>query len=108
MRGDSKKDNMLEKDFEQLAQKTLDAIAEKLDALDASGELELEYQNGIITIKLESGKQFIVNKHAPSKQIWLSSPISGGLHFSYNDGWKLADGRELENTIMSEITELSK
>ena len=71
------------KDFEPLASKTLDGLAEKLDALDAAGELELEYQNGIITITLDSGKQLIINKHAPSQQIWLSSPISGGLHFFY-------------------------
>lgn len=99
---------MLETEFELLAKASLDSIAESLEELDASGELELEYQNGIITITLDSGKQFIVNKHAPSKQIWLSSPISGGLHFSHNDGWKLADGRELETMLMAEITELSQ
>ncbi len=98
---------MLEKDFEQLAKKTLDDIVAALDELDASGDLELEYQNGIITITLESGKQFIVNKHAPSQQIWLSSPLSGGLHFSYDNGWKLSDGRELQATLMAEIAELS-
>lgn len=98
---------MLEKDFEQLAKNTLDEIADALDTYDASGELELEYQNGILTITLKSGKQFIVNKHAPSGQIWLSSPISGGLHFSYNNGWKLADGRELKKILFSELNTLA-
>lgn len=101
---------MLEKDFGKLAEKTLDKMADALDAFDESGDLELEYQNGILTIILNSGKQLIINKHAPSQQIWLSSPISGGLHFSYDnilDKWKLPDGRVLNDILSEELKTLA-
>lgn len=97
---------MQENDFQKLAQKTLDAIADNLDGLDEAGAIELEYSNGIINITTNSNKQFIINKHAPSGQIWLSSPVSGGLHFSYNQSsgkWLLGDGRELKSMLENEL-----
>jgi iron donor protein CyaY len=93
-----------------MAEKTLRAFADILDKFDESGDLEIDYQDGIITITLNSGKQFIVNRHAPSQQIWLSSPISGGLHFSYDDiekKWKLADGRTLDDILSNELKKLA-
>jgi frataxin len=27
---------------------------------------------------------WVINKQAPSRQIWLSSPVSGPTHFAYN------------------------
>ena len=101
---------MLEKDFGKFAEKTLDKLADALDSLDESGDLELEYQNGILSITLNSGKQIIVNKHAPSQQIWLSSPVSGGLHFSYDNisnQWMLADGKMLNNILSEELKTLA-
>lgn len=102
--------HMQENEFQQLATEALDNLADALDTLDASGDLELEYQGGIITIILPSGKQFIINKHTPSQQIWLSSPISGGLHFPYNSTsrkWQLSNGRILNNVLAEELKALS-
>jgi|CXWL01.1.fsa_nt_gi iron donor protein CyaY len=101
---------MLEKDFGQIAEKTLDKLADALDSFDEAGDLELEYQNGILNITLNSGKQFIINKHAPSQQIWLSSPISGGLHFSYDfavNKWKLTDGKSINEILSAELKKLA-
>ncbi len=101
---------MLEKDFEELAAKTLSKISDALDQFDEAGDLEADYQNGIITITLDSGKQFIVNQHAPSRQIWLSSPLSGGKHFSYDTAsgnWQLADGVVLNTLLSAELKTLA-
>lgn len=95
--------------FEQLVNKTLDCLADSMEELDASGEIELEYQSHIITLKFSSGKEIVVNKHSPSQQIWLSSPLSGGLHFSYNENtsnWQIADGRILEDFLAAEVNKL--
>lgn len=100
---------MQEKDFEELAAKTLNKIADILDRFDEAGDLEVDYQNGIITITLDSGKQFIVNRHAPSRQIWLSSPLGGGKHFSYDaasGNWQLSDGTELNKLLSVELKTL--
>ena len=56
----------------------MDAIDEQLGDL-----LDVDIESGILTIELDSGAQYILNKHRPNKQIWLSSPTSGAHHFEY-------------------------
>jgi len=99
---------MNETEFHLLADTTLGAMYDTLEEADADGLLEVEYQGGIITIALPDGKQFIVSKHTASRQIWLSSPMSGGLHFSSADGnWKLADGRTLGAVLAEELQRIA-
>jgi frataxin len=78
---------MDERAFETLAGRTLAAIAERLeDALADVADVEL--RGGILTITCEAGGQFVLNKHAPSREIWLSSPVSGAIHFARRgDDW---------------------
>ncbi|MDE3059637.1 MAG: iron donor protein CyaY [Pseudomonadota bacterium] len=95
---------MNESEFHRRADDTLNALADALEEADARGALEVEYQAGIMTIELSSGTSYIISKHAPSQELWLSSPRSGGLHFHYADGeWKLADGRTLEGILSQEL-----
>ena len=70
--------------FHGAADKTLAHLGATLEPFDQNGTLEVEYQAGVMTIALENGKQFLISKHAPTRQLWLSSPVSGGWHFSYN------------------------
>lgn len=64
--------------FETLADSLLatleDALADHVDA---------ELQGGILTVEAEAGT-WIVNKHAPTQQIWLSSPVSGAKHYAFD------------------------
>lgn len=99
---------MQETEFHRLADATLDALADGLEEADGSGQIEVEYQGGVIAIDLPGGKQLIVSKHTASRQIWLSSPVSGGLHFSHAaGGWQLADGRTLNNVLAAELKTLA-
>jgi frataxin len=47
-------------------------------------DAEVELRGGILTVELEDGRQYVINKHAPSRQIWLSSPVSGAAHFAHD------------------------
>lgn len=88
----------------------LEIVMEKLEAADESGVLEAELAGGILTIECENGKKLVISCHAPSEQIWLASPVSGGLHFAGADGfthWQLPDGRELYAVLRAEIRQLS-
>jgi frataxin len=78
---------MDERAFETLAGQTLAMIAERLeDALSDGADVEL--RGGILTIICEDGGQFVLNKHAPSRELWLSSPVSGATHFARRgDDW---------------------
>lgn len=71
--------------FSALADDILNRIADAVD--DALGdEIEVEIQGGILTLSLPGGGQYVINKHAPNRQIWLSSPSSGATHFDHADG----------------------
>jgi frataxin len=96
-----------ETDFHRRADATLAAILDQLEPRYEAGALEeLELQGGILTIRTDAGRSFVVSKHAPSRQLWLASPLSGGLHFAARDHgqWQLSDGRELVAHLLGELT----
>ena len=69
--------------FEALADETLQRCMDHID--DALGDrLDVDLEGGILTIELESGGQYVINKHAPNRQVWLSSPVSGASHFEFD------------------------
>ena len=95
--------------FTALAEAALSRLANAMELLDEEGEIEVELLNGVLSIDLPSGRQFIVNRHMPSHQLWLSSPLSGGLHFGYDEqaqDWMLSDGRKLESLLKAEVETL--
>ena len=87
--------------FESLADSLLAALEEGL------GEhVDAELQGGILTVDGDDGT-WIVNKHAPTKQIWLSSPKSGARHYAFDAGsgqWKdTRGGDELLAHLSAEL-----
>ena len=68
---------MTDSAFESLADSLLvtleEAIADHADA---------ELQGGVLTVEGDEGT-WIVNKHAPTRQVWLSSPRSGARHYAF-------------------------
>lgn len=71
--------------FAKLAGEMLERIADAVD--DALGdEVDAELQGGILTLSLEGGGQYVINKHAPNREIWMSSPMSGAWHFAHAGG----------------------
>ena len=86
-----------ESEFNALAEEYLEALFCKLEEQDADAKLEIDLQDGVLTIEVEkSGQQFIVNKHVVNHEIWLSSPISGGVHFAFADRDKLVSQLMME------------
>jgi frataxin len=92
--------------FELLADATLARLERALE--DAAGDwLSAELASGILTLELDSGGEYVINKHAPSRQIWLASPASGAWHFAWSEGeqaWLATRGGErLERLLAREI-----
>ena len=96
-----------ETEFHRYADATLSALFDQLESAYESGSIDdLELQGGVLTIKTSQGVTFVVSKHAASGQIWLASPLSGGLHFSYDPEstvWKLPDGTPLIERLTHEL-----
>ena len=97
---------MTEAEFDRLATATLSRFAETLE--QALGTVaEVDFQSGILTISLDQGGEYVINKHAPNRQIWLSSPRSGANHFSF-DATRAAwigtrSGRVLGELLVEEL-----
>lgn len=97
--------------FHAYANATLMHISDHLEQAYDEGQLEeLDYDEGggILTIITPDNVTFVVSKHAPSGQLWLASPISGGLHFDYDNAlqdWTLPDGQTLKQTLADDLRE---
>lgn len=96
--------------FEDLAEETLDGLFDAID--DAIGDdVEVDFDNGILTLELQDGRQYIINKHAASKEIWVSSPVSGAAHYAYDleaGNWiSTREGGALSDVLAAELKGLT-
>lgn len=101
---------MNDSDFQRLADATLTQLADRLEARDADGVLDVELAQGVLTLGLPGKKTIVVSKHGPSRQVWVSSPVSGGLHFTYDEAratWVLGSGVVMEALLADEVKALS-
>ncbi|HEV8389135.1 MAG TPA: iron donor protein CyaY [Dongiaceae bacterium] len=86
-------------EFERRAAEVLDTLFDQIE--DQLGDwLDVEMTGGILQIELPDGGTYVVNKHGPNREIWLSSPKSGAWHFGAEDGegdgkiWRSTRGAE--------------
>ena len=94
-------------EFQTRAHRTLVQLHDRYEPAYENEELdELELEPGLLTFVTATGKTFIVSAHAPSGEIWLASPISGGLHFVWSDEhqhWTLKSGELLDTILRHEL-----
>jgi frataxin len=92
---------MSENAFETLADSLLEALEEGLGNV-----ADAELQGGVLTVEAE-GRTWVVNKHAPTRQIWLSSPKSGARHYAFDENsglWRDTRGLgDLMTTLAGEL-----
>ena len=69
--------------FQSAADGTLTDLMDRLDAV-LGDQFDIDLEAGVLTIELDTGAQYLINKHAPMRQLWLSSPVSGAGHFDYD------------------------
>lgn len=85
--------------FDRLASEALDMIMDRVDAV-LGDDIDVEMQGGILTLDIEDGGQYVINKHQPNRQIWLSSPASGASHFSYDEDMKVWRSTRSEDLLL--------
>lgn len=73
---------MDESRFNQLAEDTMSAIEDAVEASDA----DIDYDNvaDILTLEFPNRSRIIINKQTPLSQIWVAAK-SGGYHFDYDE-----------------------
>ncbi|KAH9400615.1 hypothetical protein TYRP_002185 [Tyrophagus putrescentiae] len=94
--------------YEDVADETLDVLAEKLEVfLDQLEDksYDIVFNNGVITLSLGENGTYVINKQTPNRQIWLSSPISGPKRYDYINGeWVYKhDGQPLNDLLKLEL-----
>ena len=70
--------------FERLADETLKYLLATIEAA-LGAHMDVDIEGGVLTIRLDAGGVYVVNKQAPNRQIWLASPASGAWHFDFRD-----------------------
>ena len=92
--------------FDVTAARVLDRFAERLEAALAD-VAEVDYEGGILNVTLDAGGTYVINMHAPTQQIWLSSPRSGAWHFAQDaasGAWRdTRQGRDLVELLSGEL-----
>lgn len=96
---------MSDTNFEKIAAKSLEYIADTIETTDEEGTLDVDYLSDILKIETSKGP-FIINKHSAARQMWLASPISGPYHFDPKDGkWINRDEIDLYELLNTELKE---
>ncbi len=92
-----------ETEFDMIADKVLARCLDRIEET-LGGDLDVDLEGGVLTVELDSGAVYVINKHAPNKQIWMSSPMSGASHFNYDaDGglWRATRSDDVLNELLA-------
>ena len=87
---------MTESDFHR----AVDAVLERVEtALGEHDDLDVDSEEGVLTVTCPDGSRIIVNRQTPNREIWVAAR-SGGFHFVLRDGlWR--DTRSNEELFAS-------
>lgn len=82
--------------------RVLEQLQDRLEALEALEDADIDLIDGVLTVAFDDGGQMILNRQEASRQIWLSS-VLGPAHFSFDaerSQWiDDRNGRELTETV---------
>lgn len=66
-----------EKEFDLAAERMLSQLADAIGNLD---DVEADLSQGVLTVKFEDGKRYVINSHRAARQIWMAAE-SSAWHF---------------------------
>lgn len=80
--------NLTLEEYHKNSSETLDIILDDLDSFFEESRImdaDVDSDSGVMEINVSEGT-YIINKQPPTKQIWVSSPISGPRRFDLHNG----------------------
>ena len=93
--------------FEEIAETVLNNLLDVLEAKDSDHDLDIDLLNGVLTIGLLNGQEYVINRHVPTQQIWVSSPLSGATHFDLQGEVFSTNSNELHALLYRELAQLT-
>ncbi len=93
---------MQDSDFRALA----DECLARIEAALADQAEDAELADGILKIVFADGATYLINRHMPNREIWLSSPTSGAHHFRHQGSeWRSTrGGADLRDLLDAEFS----
>ena len=93
-------------EFNEPVDALFDQIVEKIDQSEAADDIELN--QGVLEITCTDRSKIIINRHAPTQEIWVAAK-SGGYHFRWINGVWLdtRSGEPLSDAITRVVFEQS-
>ena len=67
-------------EFNEAVDALFEQVVEVIDATDAADDIELN--QGVLEITCVNKSKIIINRHAPTQEIWVAAK-SGGYHFKW-------------------------
>ena len=93
-------------DFHKVADKSLDELYDVMSHLEivdkTADDIEISLSQGVLKLESSNHGSWVINKQAPNKQLWWSSPISGPRRYEY-----IANGNSLKDTDLDIFTTIS-
>ncbi|KAM3586534.1 Mitochondrial matrix iron chaperone [Umbelopsis sp. WA50703] len=99
-------------EYHKASDLTLESILDVLETIGDEHDIDnydVEYSQGVLTLKLGAKGTYVLNKQPPNQQIWLSSPKSGPKRYDYDAEhikWFYArDNHTIDELLNEELTE---
>jgi len=93
--------------FNLLCENFLQDLAIIIEKKDENSNLEIDYLDGILKIKIiKNSKVFVINRNSGNQKIWYSSPVSGADYFAFDEvlqNWLNAKKIELTQKLLDEL-----
>lgn len=95
---------MTDNEYFALAQATLGAIVDAIDASDA--DIDYESSSNVLTLEFANGSKIIISLQTPMHEIWIAAQ-AGGFHYRYQQGaWRdTRDNTELFTALSRYVSE---
>lgn len=92
------------------ADKALKSLLTDLEPRADREGFDVEETGEGVTVDFADGRQLLVTRHLATKQLWVSSPLSGASHYRFGNGsWQNTRGGDnLVATVMADIAALAK
>ena len=95
--------------YNSASERFVETVMDLVDRVDADTVEDTKFADGVLNVETERGT-FVLNKQAPKRQLWLSSPISGPHHYDMvgdGDMWRSdRDGHALHEKLSEELSDV--
>ena len=94
---------MNDKDFAKEVTRIINLVAAAVEENDIYGNIDVDINGDILNLITEDGT-FVINKQSSTKEIWLSSPVTGPYHFLHDGkAWRSKAGDDLCRVLSDDL-----